>query len=1115
MKVETINNDSKCYSSLQTKFNNTNLNNNANNDTNNSFIKENIIINDNECNSVNESLFENNIDIKLEDGNYDNNSSPKDNNNGTEFIYENNKNYNKFYDNKNYAYEKIMSEVLSDSSSDLNEYINKDTFYNKESYTLMKNSNLKNLKNCSNLKNDIKRLNNMEKKNTKINDSDDIHDNLNKENILSIDNTENSINIVYSPSKYKSNYIKDESNNTILYQAPKNNSSYIDNTNNLYNCTSLNGQQINSKIINNSSISTPKIKPSNNSKIYDSVQGSPLIFENIKNDERSKGEVDIKYKYNDSKDNDIKTNNDSSILESTNELSLSEDFLNKLEAINKIDFDDYKKEYEKINNLNSIINNDINININNDNDNEINNNNNENYKFDENMNTDININNINNTINNSITSFSLKMTDKEKINNNSINKLSNNESKDHNITDSALESTIQLNKNVENETINNLSTLPNNKNNEINDNNVDNNYKSNNNNGKIHIRIHSNVSPKITVSKINHMTDETISLVLNEESQDNNYSELENEKIENPNLPSNSPKTINGITISEITNTEFLNDTLNINSLKNNTQSIKENNVLHQFNYDKNSEQMVSDESKFKKKNIINKNLNYLKSLFSSDNLLNKKNDINDNTNITKDEDDKMTIEKNSSKLLQKKRHQKLLNKEDQQNILNAFTKVNEFKNKIITKKYILNPEEENIMNVLKPDENHLLTPNIINENISHTRNSPIHIKNEKKVKKSNNNENLNKSGDNNTKVQYNSNIPLKINILNLKKPELSKQEELFLDSLEIITDILRSSLHNIEPNKQWKILENKEFTIDYRLIVIKKIIEIRESRIDEIKTIKNCFDIDCNLNRCKEIIKRILKNKKMEKYSVGELGMTLLNIIRFYPQNFIPVSLFKTYFSTTFGNYNNLSIFNNFNDKEREIWDKLISHFSKILKQENALSWSLYLSNILGWILTPRSLIQPGDPISRNEIGKYLNEINQNKCTENISYELKEILFCRNIKMVFNIFNLCSNTEQIKINSKALLYAYIAESDPIPLIEEAITYEINDCDDINKLFSTETTASNLLIEYLRLEGKSYLENFIKTTIKYLLKKMHYMKLICIKNHQKLSLRKDIKTFLS
>jgi len=55
-------------------------------------------------------------------------------------------------------------------------------------------------------------------------------------------------------------------------------------------------------------------------------------------------------------------------------------------------------------------------------------------------------------------------------------------------------------------------------------------------------------------------------------------------------------------------------------------------------------------------------------------------------------------------------------------------------------------------------------------------------------------------------------------------------------------------------------------------MIVIKKLISIRENRINEIKSIKNCFDIDCNLSKCKEIIKRILKNKKMEKYSVGEL---------------------------------------------------------------------------------------------------------------------------------------------------------------------------------------------------------------------------------------------------
>jgi len=40
------------------------------------------------------------------------------------------------------------------------------------------------------------------------------------------------------------------------------------------------------------------------------------------------------------------------------------------------------------------------------------------------------------------------------------------------------------------------------------------------------------------------------------------------------------------------------------------------------------------------------------------------------------------------------------------------------------------------------------------------------------------------------------------------------------------------------------------------------------------------------------------------------------------------------------------------------------MNHFSKILKHENASKWSFYLSNILGWILTPRSLITPGDVI-------------------------------------------------------------------------------------------------------------------------------------------------------
>jgi len=41
------------------------------------------------------------------------------------------------------------------------------------------------------------------------------------------------------------------------------------------------------------------------------------------------------------------------------------------------------------------------------------------------------------------------------------------------------------------------------------------------------------------------------------------------------------------------------------------------------------------------------------------------------------------------------------------------------------------------------------------------------------------------------------------------------------------------------------------------------------------------------------------------------------------------------------------------------------MSHFSKILKQDNASTWAFYFSNIIGWILTPRSLIKPGDVIN------------------------------------------------------------------------------------------------------------------------------------------------------
>lgn len=113
-----------------------------------------------------------------------------------------------------------------------------------------------------------------------------------------------------------------------------------------------------------------------------------------------------------------------------------------------------------------------------------------------------------------------------------------------------------------------------------------------------------------------------------------------------------------------------------------------------------------------------------------------------------------------------------MLNEDNQQNVLNAFTKVNEFKNKIITKKYIINSKEkQNILNTINPEENYPVVSNIlINENISQIKNSPISLNEEKEIIKHCNNI------ENNTVVK--NNIPVKINILNLKKIELSSKDK-------------------------------------------------------------------------------------------------------------------------------------------------------------------------------------------------------------------------------------------------------------------------------------------------------------------------------------------------
>jgi len=144
-------------------------------------------------------------------------------------------------------------------------------------------------------------------------------------------------------------------------------------------------------------------------------------------------------------------------------------------------------------------------------------------------------------------------------------------------------------------------------------------------------------------------------------------------------------------------------------------------------------------------------------------------------------EKDKNITDKNSSELLKNEDHQKLLNEKNRENSLNEFTNVNEFENKIITKKIVLNSKEENIANVSKTNENYSTTPNKVNsEDFSNIINSPVLIDDEKINKENKEKRNTIAKESDNSKESFNSNnnTSLKSNILNLKKPKLSNKKK-------------------------------------------------------------------------------------------------------------------------------------------------------------------------------------------------------------------------------------------------------------------------------------------------------------------------------------------------
>jgi hypothetical protein len=123
--------------------------------------------------------------------------------------------------------------------------------------------------------------------------------------------------------------------------------------------------------------------------------------------------------------------------------------------------------------------------------------------------------------------------------------------------------------------------------------------------------MNSTLSLNITLENKRHMNYGITSIGLKEESLNNNYHELKNKNKKNE--KSNDNNSVLPTNNAEITNTGFLSNDINLDSLKRHTLPKKKNSLL--FSSSKKTKPIVSIENK----DSINKNLNFLKSLFSSD----------------------------------------------------------------------------------------------------------------------------------------------------------------------------------------------------------------------------------------------------------------------------------------------------------------------------------------------------------------------------------------------------------------------------------------------------------------------------------------------------------------
>ena len=149
--------------------------------------------------------------------------------------------------------------------------------------------------------------------------------------------------------------------------------------------------------------------------------------------------------------------------------------------------------------------------------------------------------------------------------------------------------------------------------------------------------------------------------------------------------------------------------------------------------------------------------------------------------------------------------------------------------------------------------------------------------------------------------------------------------------------------------------LGQSEYSEEERYAILRALIAHRDSRKDELTTLKTNFDVNCSVEKRKEIHKIALQGKNLYNVSVGECGIAILSLCKDYPYGLFPVDFYRHFVDLKGFELDPSIIYTKLKAESVGFLNAIINHFSDILQ-------SITISTFLETQVTLQSRIRSSD---------------------------------------------------------------------------------------------------------------------------------------------------------